>query len=211
MNRFIIKRPDEEHYETVIDLILQDFRVRERMFVCSGATPEDPREGHELYRDWIQQEVSLIAVDTEDGHIVGAAVNMIVRKENNTFEISPEMSVRQRFFYTMIGQIESGVDFFEELQVDKGIELTLLSVKKDFAGRGLGKKLTEETIQLAKTLGYKFVQSVPTAPETIHIFESAGFETRNERKFSDFSEFEGSPAFPLATPTDRARFVIKKL
>ena len=215
MDEFIIKTPGEELYGAVIDLILQDFRMRERMNVCSGATsfkqPENNSElEFEVYRGWLKQGVSLVMLDPRNGLIIGVALNNIVSKSGNSFEITPSMPLRQRFFYTVVNDLESGVDIFEELQTDQGMDLTLLSVREEYSGRGFGRKLAEETIMLAKKLEFKFVQSIPTAPQTIHLFEALGFETRKERKLEEMS-FEGSPAFPLATAIDRARYAIKKL
>jgi len=211
MNNFIIKTPDEELHGAVIELLKEDFRLRERMNVCRGASPDaETPDGGQYYNTWLQQGVSLVAIDPKDGHIIGAAVNQIVDKSSHGFEVSPTMPLRQRFFFTVIGELEGGIDVFEELQTDKGMELTILSVRKEYSGQGLGRKLAEKTIEQARKLELKFIQSVPTAPQTIHLFEALGFETRKERKFGDMS-FEGSPAFPLATAADRARYVVKKL
>jgi len=208
MDNIIIKTPDEELYEAVQDLLHKDFRKRERMNVSSGS-PADAENATSPYRDWLEEGFSLVAIDSQKDIVVGAAVNYTVSRSDQ-HEITSSMPIRKRFFLTIMEELKQGFDIFEELDTDKGMELCLLSVKEDYSGMGIGRRLTEETIQLARNREMKFIQSVPTAAATRHIFQALGFETRREKKFQEFS-FEGLPAFPLANPDDIARYVVKKL
>ena len=86
-----------------------------------------------------------------------------------------------------------------------------LGVKEEFGRRGIARKLTEETIQLSRQRNVDFVQSFPTSPGTLHLFEQFGFETLSEMKLVDHF-LDGQPGFPFAeSPDDFARYVVKKL
>ena len=86
-----------------------------------------------------------------------------------------------------------------------------LGVKEEFGRRGIARRLTEETIRLSRQRNADFVQSFPTSPGTLHLFEQLGFETLSEMKLVDHF-LDGQPGFPFAQSADDfARYVAKIL
>lgn len=212
-NSIIIRKAEKRDYEEILEFIYEDFLPRELLSIVSGnvnyinQSVRDDRFMH-----WLLDGVSLVAVDVEDQTLAGIAVNFIVKKEdhegNHLFtQVSRPLSAVLKF----IEKLEEGQNIFEELNVTKGMDLRFLGVKEKYSGKGIATKLTKQTLELAKDCNLKFVQSIPTSPATLHLFEKLGFETRSELKCQEFYMDDGLPAFPHASSTDRSRYVVKIL
>ena len=57
-------------------------------------------------------------------------------------------------------------------------ELVKFYISKDFRGKGLGKKLMEESIEFAKKAGYQsiYIESLPEFSTAVSIYEKQGFK-----------------------------------
>lgn len=213
--KFIVKKPEESDFEAIFQFHRKEFRPRECLNIVSGLNREDfeadttvNRERKSFFRRWLLDGVSLIALDKEDGTLAGIAINCITKKNGADWgytQISGPLKAVLKF----LGKLEEGHDIFSELETDQGLELIFLCVKEKYSKQGIARKLTEQTLEIAKELQLKFVQSIPSSPATIHLFESLGFITRSEMRCIDFRMEDGSPGFPYAEPNDRSRYVVK--
>ena len=220
VNQLTIRKPEKHELKDVIDFIINDFEKRELLTVLAKSERDEKSvEEHQQivdprYLDWLLDDVSLIAVDEDTNTIAGICVNFIVKKEEQRQEDELENSLILEYLGPILQfmhKLEEGYNVFDELNTDKGLDLRFLGVKESYSNQGIGKRLSEESIELARKLELKFVQSVPTNPVTIRLFESLGFETKSELKCVNFFMNDGQPAFPRASSKDICRYVVKIL
>ncbi|EYC12753.1 hypothetical protein Y032_0046g1402 [Ancylostoma ceylanicum] len=70
----------------------------------------------------------------------------------------------------------------------KVFKLDILGVHRDYRGRGLGKKLTERALEIARTDGCQFVATAATAMASQGIFTKMGFQTLYDIPYAVFRE-----------------------
>lgn len=223
--KFITRQPKESEFKSILEFIDKDFLPRERLSIACGLRRNQDsskvddhsiQQEHddEPYEDdrfipWLLDGVSLIAVDKEDGTLAGVAVNFVVRKDHHEVAGNDKVPERLKALLQFIEKLEEGHNLFNELNTDKGLDLRFLGVKEKYSRQGIARKLTEESLEIAKKQKLKFVQSIPTSPATLHLFESLGFKTRSEKRCIDSHTEDGKPSFPYADPEDIARYVVK--
>ena len=219
VDRLTVRKPEKHEFEDVIEFVIKDFIRRELLstFVASemdniGIEENKQHPSYHRYLTWLMDDVSLIAIDEETNTIAGISLNCIARRE----ESQEDETLSQVPTYILpvlkfIDKLEEGYNVFDELDTDQGMDLRFLGVKESYSNQGIARRLSEETIKLARQSGMKFVHSIPTNPITIHLFEVLGFETKSELKCVDFFMDDGEPAFPRAKSTDICRYVVKIL
>lgn len=212
--RFVIKRAEESQFPEIIDFLMDHFFPRERINVASGYASErrkDDVESRQRYTRRLEDGVSLIAVDPESNKLAGVCMNVIARRSGEPHPSMEHASRSMSAVWTFCETLEAAFNVFDALNVDKGIDLRFLCVAEEFSGLGLGRRLINETIDIARALNLPFLQSLPTAAASAHLFEELSFETKVSFKMADFKLSDGLPAFPFATEGDMARYVVKVL
>ena len=111
------------------------------------------------------------------------------------------LAPEDRVIWSFLEYLEKDYNAFEKLGVESGMELVFLCVAEDLKGMGLARRLTEETIALARRHKLSFIKSNPTTPATHHLFHSVGFQKIREMSLQDFN-IDGGPGFPHAEPDD---------
>ena len=206
MENIQIQIVDQGRHQQVIDFIYSDFYPRERLQYVAGLTASTYFNLVDEIVGYLNQGVSLVAVDTCTDQLVGIAVNCILT-EMDAYD-HPTTIPGQRAILTYLQRLQCGHNLFDRFR--KGLEIYYLGVGQQFCLRGWARKLSEQTIEIARQHGADFVQSFPTSPGTLHLFDSLGFDTLAEMKLIDHI-VDGAPGFPLALPSDFARYVVKTL
>lgn len=213
-DNFAIQIPKEVDYPAIHDFIFDDFFPRERLNVASGLSKErtkDDSRSRERFENWLRDGVSLIALDSKTQQLAGICINYRAKKEDNDQVHFKYPSRSMEALMTFVEKLEKNFDVFGSSKVDQGLDLCFLCVKEEFTGQGLGRKLIQKTIELAQSLKLGFIQSIPTAPATIHLFEDLSFETKAEMKLKEYFLSDELPGFPFALENDFARYVVKFL
>lgn len=207
---YAVEIVEENRYQDVIDFIYSDFYPRERLQSAAGLSPGTYFNLVAEIMDYMKQGITLIATDpATNNQVIGIAVNTILL-EMDAYD-SPTTHRGQRAIMTYLQELQVGHDLFQQFQYEKGVEIYYLGVKEEFGRRGIARRLTEETIRLSRQRNADFVQSFPTSPGTLHLFEQLGFETLSEMKLVDHF-LDGQPGFPFAQSADDfARYVAKIL
>jgi hypothetical protein len=227
----------ENRHQEFIQFIYREFFPREPLALASGLAGKTNPKTIETFIQWMRQGVSLVVVDPESNQIVAGALNCFVNKSQVLFDVDSScMEDEDRCIWKFLDYLEIGYDVFEQLQVDRGMELVFLCVQSTHAGQGLARRLTEETIATAHRIGMPFIKTNPSTPGmytlnsiknmysltkyckwmdfslvTCHLFESLGFETVSEMKLVDYVLENKQPVFHHAKPDDIARLCVRKI
>jgi ribosomal protein S18 acetylase RimI-like enzyme len=216
MEKFTITILEESQFKAIRYLLDEDYLQRERCCVTSGFSATLVETGLQLSDEStneilqeLQEGFTLVAVDNEDhGKIAGVAIN-IKAKDKDDSDLTKFPRSRQAIV-KFVKKLKEGHDITKESN-GQGLHIWMLCVRQVHCGKGLARKLIEKSIEMAQQHSMAFIDSVATSPETVHLFEDMGFETKSEIKFQDFLMDDGTPGFPGATASDKARFVVKKL
>ena len=210
MDGLRIERVQPSRYEEFVDFIYENFFPYERLAIASGLDKKPNFKARPTYLSWLADGLSLAVVDNTTDRIVAIVLNFILRQSDSSPSQDEEMNDENRDIWLLLDELEKGYDIFQQFNTDRGFELVFLCVHQQYCGRGLAKKLTEETIEIARQAGLTFIKSNPSVKATSHIFESLGFETINEKKLSGFC-INQRLCFPHATTDDFVRLSVKKL
>lgn len=203
-----IELVDASRYQQVFSYVYEDFYPRERIQTAAGLKKTTFFNMVPLFMQWLPQQVSFVAIDSDTNEVVGIAINFMLC-EPFCYETSlAAANFGQRAIMTFFDRLEENHDIFKLFNVAKGMELSFLGVKEGYSGRGIARELVQKTIEEATRRKLDFVQSFPTSPKTIGLHEKLGFQTLNELAFTDHY-LDQIPAFPHALPNDRAQFVVK--
>ena len=203
MEQFVIEIANESHWKSISELV-NDFQNRELLIEKTGEARGWGDEPPPIFREWIADGNSLVVKDTSTDRIVGCSLNPVARRQDSsqTPSCDPVMN--------FLEQLEVDCDIFTQFNLERGMELCILSVHKDFCRRGLGRKLVEQTIEHSRQHAFQFIKTSCTSTWMLHVFQELGFQILKQLKLGDHL-VNGQAAFPLAAPGDFASFLVKVL
>ena len=210
MDHLRIEKVQPNRYEEFVDFIYEHFFPYERLAIASGMDKKPDLKVRPAYLSWLADGLSLAVVENTTDRIVAIALNFILRQSDSSPSQDEALNDENRIIWNLLDDLEKDYDIFQQFNTNRGLELLFLGVHQQHCGKGLAKKLTEKTLELAKEAGFTFVKSNPTAKATSHIFEILGFETINEMKVKDFY-INQQPAFPYAAEDDIVQLSVKRL
>uniref|UniRef100_A0AC34FAP4 N-acetyltransferase domain-containing protein n=1 Tax=Panagrolaimus sp. ES5 TaxID=591445 RepID=A0AC34FAP4_9BILA len=198
--RFVIA-DRHKHYEMIHSMMTQMFSFQEPITRSVGATPEDVTDFfHDLCSASLNSPYSVLAFIGDK--CVGMTLNYI-----NTNVKSDESSPGLKFKSDFAEEISNGpynnlranrvCSFIEEVERNYGyfipkckklFKLDVIFVHPNFSGRGIGTKLTEKSIQVARENNCDYLMSVASAKGSAHIFHKLGFTCVREVPFLSFHE-----------------------
>lgn len=111
----------------------------------------------------------------------------------------------------LVYDLAIGAKVFEKYNVDKAMYSSALVVDEKYRGKGLGKKLYEENMKLAKSLGYPIYVCDCTSAFSAKACANLGFTEIFEIVFKDYQDENGKPVLHPDSPHDRAVVYIKIL
>jgi ribosomal protein S18 acetylase RimI-like enzyme len=203
MEQFVIEIANESDWES-IGKLRSDFKSREFLTQKTGETRNWADEPPLIFKEWIADGHSLVVKDTSTDRIVGYSLNPVAQRQDSsqTPSCDPVMN--------FLEHLEVDCDIFTQFNLERGIELCILNVHKDFCHRGLGRKLVEQTIEHSRQQAFQFIKTSCTSPWMLHVFQEFGFQVLKQLKLIDHL-VNGKAAFPLAAPGDFASFLVKVL
>ncbi|XP_060517663.1 uncharacterized protein LOC132696698 [Cylas formicarius] len=147
----------EDLLDASINAMRQSFYLNEN--ICVAFDVPHHRESFEeldqLLLETIKDGVSVAAIEKASGEVAGAVLNKLQTPGNvsnyakflRTFKHSSSIGVLQWMI-----DVENRFDIFEHCQVDSVMELMFLGVIPEFRRQGIGKKLCEVSVTIAKCL-----------------------------------------------------------
>ncbi|XP_034244354.1 dopamine N-acetyltransferase-like [Thrips palmi] len=197
---------DAKAHEAVAEVMRRGFLPHESACHASRVSqdPDAERELLDLVRAALADGVSVAVYIGDD--MVGAAVNKIqVRPPpggKSFFERFYEERASRpatRFVLDFMAKIDAQADLFAEAGGDPILELMFLGVVPEAGRRGVGQRLTEETVQLARSVRVKAVSAIWTSDYSRAIGARLGFKELTVADHSTFS-FEGTTIAQAAAP-----------
>ncbi|XP_066155729.1 uncharacterized protein [Euwallacea fornicatus] len=120
-------------------------------------TPDAIKECDDMLIDTARHGVSLVAVDSQTGKIVGVALNKIQHKNVTSKEVLDEYCRKAKHdeskaLYELMAQLEDNMDPFTPYNANCLLELVFMGVLPEYSKRGIGYQLATITVQLATLL-----------------------------------------------------------
>lgn len=155
----------ESRHQEFIEFIYREFFPREPLALASGLAAKSNPKTVDTFVQWMHQGVSLVITDPETNRIIAGALNCLLKKSDLLFDVDYScMEEEDKCIWMFLDHLEVGYNVFEELKVDSGMELVFLCVNESHTGQGLARRLTEETIAMARLRGIPFIKSNPSTP-----------------------------------------------
>ncbi|XP_052124656.1 uncharacterized protein LOC113214229 [Frankliniella occidentalis] len=209
---------DAEAHEAVVEVIRRGFLPRES--ACCGCDVTEHPDGAEqlldLVRVALRDGVSVAAY--LGGAMVGAVVNKIqVRPppgeqsffERFAAERATDPSANWLMHFMM--RIDAMADLFAEAGGDRLLELMFLGVLPEAGRRGVGLRISAESIEVAREAGVCGVSAIFTSDYSRAIGRRLGFRELAVAEHADF-EYEGKSVLPKLGPAQqRSVLVLYKL
>ncbi|XP_072384928.1 arylalkylamine N-acetyltransferase 1-like [Diabrotica undecimpunctata] len=151
--------------------------------------------------------INLVAVHNDQ--IVGLCLSGPMEKgEQLTFDCQNE---KYNKLVRLLDYAEKQCDPFEIYpNSTKGISVQVISVRKDFTGRGIAAELLQKACDLAKQRGYDFVDMACTSLYSAKLSEKLNFELKYSLKYTDYKE-NGEVVFKPELPHTTLKIYLKKL
>lgn len=160
--------------------------------------------------DAIELGCSTIALD-QQGNIAG--VRLAVPKEPADIKPPSKQIPTAHFDRLMnfLALLEFHADVFTKFNVDKSIYSIMLCVDKSYRGQGVGLKLYEENMKLAKSLGYPLYVCDCTSLFSAKLCEKLEMTKVLEMNYNEYCDENGNEIFHKVPPHDMARVYAKLL
>ena len=112
---------------------------------------------------------------------------------------TPEInSPEAKKIISILDQIAQSVDIYERMNVDRYAEFFLVSVDREFRGRGLAMELYERSVALLKSHGFPYVKCIFSSPYSRRNGKKLGFEELLKVRVLDFKTENGGTMLPNA-------------
>lgn len=164
--RFVISRVPKERHGEFVDFFYREFFPREPLALASGLAAKTNPGTIDTFMQWLNQDLSMAVIDSETNHqFVAGVLNCTLNKTETLFDSDYScMQPEDRCIWTFLDRLEAGYSVFDEMKSDSGMELVFLCVKSGFEKKGLARRLTQATIELAKQRDLHFIKTNPTTP-----------------------------------------------
>ncbi|KAG0723245.1 hypothetical protein GWK47_043039 [Chionoecetes opilio] len=198
----------EEDREEVVAFMAEHFYPREPLNTGLHLPYDHNKEWiHGAVQEWTRSRVSVVARDPTTGRLAGTLLGTILtRQQPNTYQQalnSPNTKVRT--LHTVLSVLEAAVDFFARYKkVDRILELARIIVSEKMGGRGVGRRLVQESEQRGRQLGCQLATSQATAVPSQRLLYRLGYESLYTMDYTTF-EIAGDRVFDvdkmLGTPS----------
>ena len=106
---------------------------------------------------------------------------------------------------------EKKADIFRRFNVEKIFFVHVVAVALEHGGQGIGQKLFQKGLELAKDMGYTIVGADCTNYYTSKIAEKLGMECASEVTFDEYHKVLGEEIFEVTAPHTSVKTYVKKV
>lgn len=161
----------------------------------------------------IPEGLSLMAV-SRTGKVIGVSLNgshepgHLDEMQSNADNCP---NLRFRKILQLLVAVERGSDVFTKFpDVDKLVEVRIISVDSALRGRGIAKALLEKSRELAKQKGYPLFRVDCTSNFSARAVARLGLECVYELRYEDYCK-NGQPVFQPALPHTEVKSYVQRL
>lgn len=177
-----------EEYEKISDFIFDNFNdmpLFTAFEITNDNKPPPSANGEEDFT---------VKAQTREGTIVGVAVNRAKIVYQNT-EAVEQKWIQMRTFLQFVAD-----DAKTSSLPERTIELRILSMNPEYRGRGIAKRLTEESMKIAKSRGFEVMKMCCTSEFTAKIARSLGWQEFYRLAYKDYGKVSSSQYVLKAAP-----------
>ncbi|KAL5291802.1 hypothetical protein ACFFRR_010908 [Megaselia abdita] len=208
MSSEIVYRLAEEKDEPgVLKLLRDHFYTDEPLSKNAGY--HDPAD-EQFAVGLIKQGTSTVA--DVNGQIVGVRLAYPSHKKSQVsakFNKKPTTAFERLMGF--INALESKSNVFGRYQVETVMQGHMLSVHRDFRGKGIARKLYEHNMELAKEKGFPIYVCDCSSLFSSRLCEKLGMEQTATMEFHEYCDENGNAYYTPEPPHDFARSYAKKL
>ncbi|XP_069669192.1 arylalkylamine N-acetyltransferase-like 2 [Periplaneta americana] len=203
----------EDDKERIVEFLRKGFYSNSPLIVASGGSPNPPTDKIPSL-EYLSQGLSLLAVSKEDGRILGVAINHCTTPEDNapeesfTKSLSNDPYAKVRRFVRLL---KDNANIWKLTGADRGFYINILSVDPSARVRGIGKALSEQAREMARSMGYPLIWRIGINPYSIRISRNMGMDAIYTMPFSEYKDEEGKPIFNVPQPHTECVVFVQKL
>ncbi|RZF35578.1 hypothetical protein LSTR_LSTR005106 [Laodelphax striatellus] len=207
--------PEDRYHDVIVHLrhnFFADEPINKSVELCQPGEPHAELEEHSL--STLRDGLSVMALDTETGEVIGVALNGVqhmgdLNAAQEKLEKMTDGSFKQIF--GLLYSLNQTLDLFSKYEVENIFECRILSVDSRFRGRGLAKELMRRSEEVAKDAGFKVFKEDATGLFSQKIAASLGHETVYQMEYSSYTNKEGDIIFNTPSPHNSLKIMVKLL
>lgn len=163
----------------------------------------------------LHEHCSFKAVNSR-GEIVGVNINGLVQKPKETDEAPAKLAdgcVHPKFkkIMALMDYVDERFDIFELYRdIDRLLDIKIMSVDSRYRGLGIAGKLTDRTMQYVRDENIKLVHVLCSSHFSARVMEKMGFEEVFKLSYRDYL-VDGEQVFDPVKPHVAVRILTKKM
>ncbi|ODN06371.1 Dopamine N-acetyltransferase [Orchesella cincta] len=193
---FTFKFIELSDYQSVLTHLKNNFYIEEPVNKACGFTPEREHDYNTRMTDMLNRYQKHLAVvpTNEPNWIIAVLITNFHDLKNPLPSFEPRSPITTKFLH-VLEQMESTFNIHETYGISNFPELAILSVEKEFRGKGLATELFRRTISQLFSEGFPLIYSEFSNPISRKVGKRLGFEEVRRFYFKDFTMPDGSQVF----------------
>lgn len=207
MSEIKYRTADTKDEEKVLQLLREHFYPDEPLCQSCGIhDEEDEKFAIGIIKHGLCNIAEVFDASHPDGYIIGCRLSYPSIKEERSakFEDTIPTTPFQKIV-AFLGMLSAKSNVFDRFNVERIAQGHMLTVHKDFRGKGIAKQLYVENIELARKLGYPMYVCDCTSLFSAKLCEKLGMELTATLQFDEFSDANGNAYYSPPPPHDYAR------
>lgn len=199
--KFRIQDVPEDLHDAVILHLTEVLTRDEPMFTALGFSrdPTSMSEMQKVWRDMLEQRVSLVALLDEPGTPVVAGCNVLCVADRDTSTSIPKVQgLAARRLLESMHHVDTTVDVFSRYGVAHYLTGMGLGVGLDYRGLGLGTELLRARMDMGRKLKIPLTVTLFSGPVSQAVAHTVGMDLLTEMPYQDF-KLGGQVVFPGAS------------
>ncbi|XP_055608244.1 arylalkylamine N-acetyltransferase 1-like [Uranotaenia lowii] len=197
-NNIVIRVARPEEVELVRQ-VLRTIYYPEEAITVSYKYGKDPTPDDEKFSlSFVEPGYTVLAEDTVAKKFVGVSVGGPIYPGDPDLMLKEAATTETRKWsdiLKLLAQLERTADVCGKYQLDRAYHVHILAVDSSYRGRGLGKKILDFQINLAKEHGFGAISGDFTSVFSARIAEQLGMESISQLSLADYRDDKGEHLF----------------
>ncbi|XP_064596519.1 arylalkylamine N-acetyltransferase 1-like [Liolophura sinensis] len=141
---------------------------------------------NEAFPSFLSDGVSMVAIDTKTGEIIGIRFAAIVYKDKPDvmpFSLDDPKTRRLARLFEGLGSVHAGENIFEKYGVDRYASFRGLGVAEKYQKQGIASRLVDGTLNLIQDKNIRLVIAEASSQFSGRIFEKFGFKKGKQNNY----------------------------